>query len=60
MSGPACRMGKVRKQTPKVEKLIKHKKKTGRARQRQKYAKRILNKPNEGAADAEILALVGL
>ena len=50
----------MKKQTPKVKKTIKHKKKTGRARQRQKYAKRFLNKPRDVLDDPAILYLFGL
>ncbi|XP_045457086.1 ubiquitin-like protein FUBI [Melitaea cinxia] len=41
--GSLARAGKVRGQTPKVEKQEKKKKKTGRAKRRQQYNRRILN-----------------
>ncbi|KAK9884673.1 hypothetical protein WA026_007519 [Henosepilachna vigintioctopunctata] len=41
--GSLARAGKVRAQTPKVEKQEKKKKKTGRAKKRKQYNKRILN-----------------
>ncbi|GAU98330.1 hypothetical protein RvY_09491 [Ramazzottius varieornatus] len=41
--GSLARAGKVRGQTPKVEKQEKKKKKTGRAKRRQQYNRRFVN-----------------
>eukprot|EP00053_Salpingoeca_punica_P023431 m.10028 g.10028 ORF g.10028 m.10028 type:complete len:136 (-) comp5111_c0_seq1:217-624(-) len=41
--GSLARAGKVRGQTPKVEKAEKKKKKTGRAKRRMQYNKRFVN-----------------
>jgi len=41
--GSLARAGKVKSQTPKVEKLEKKKKKTGRARKRDLYTRRFVN-----------------
>ncbi|RXG53775.1 Dipeptidyl peptidase 1 [Armadillidium vulgare] len=41
--GSLSRAGKVKSQTPKVEKKEKKKPKTGRAKRRQQYNRRILN-----------------
>ncbi|GFQ98266.1 40S ribosomal protein S30 [Trichonephila clavata] len=41
--GSLARAGKVRGQTPKVEKQEKRKKKTGRAKRRMQYNKRFVN-----------------
>ena len=41
--GSLARAGKVKGQTPKVEKQEKKKQKTGRAKRRMQYNKRIVN-----------------
>ena len=41
--GSLSRAGKVKGQTPKVEKQEKNKKKTGRAKKRAQYNKRFVN-----------------
>ena len=43
MHGSLARAGKVKGQTPKVEKQEKKKKKTGRAKRRMLYNKRFVN-----------------
>ncbi|KAJ1517578.1 hypothetical protein HMI54_005144 [Coelomomyces lativittatus] len=43
--GSLARAGKVKSQTPKVEKKDKKKKKTGRAKKRLQYIRRFVNVP---------------
>uniref|UniRef100_A0A915IUV3 Ubiquitin-like domain-containing protein n=1 Tax=Romanomermis culicivorax TaxID=13658 RepID=A0A915IUV3_ROMCU len=46
--GSLARAGKVRGQTPKVDKKEKHKKKTGRAKRRLQYTRRFVNVVSTG------------